>query len=143
MVTVSHDKENKAGMFFMATLVMWGVSVFFEILFNKRIELVSILAGFCFYQFSNWVIRNWVSRDPLFVNTCVSLLHSSITSTSEDFKGASLIVKWAFPILEVDGKPYGMISMILFKLLVVWCDCATMDCRDMRKIYVEIQKRKP
>ncbi|XAR55565.1 hypothetical protein NMG60_11035674, partial [Bertholletia excelsa] len=74
--------QNKAGAFFVATLVMWAVSVFFEILFNKRNELVSVLAGFCFYQSANWVIRNWVSRDPLFVNTSVSLLHSSITSAS-------------------------------------------------------------
>lgn len=78
----SHDHQNKAGAFFMATLVMWAVSVFFEILFNKRAELAWILSGFCFYQSANWVVRNWVSRDPLFVNTCVSLLHSSITSAS-------------------------------------------------------------
>lgn len=82
MARRGQDNENKAGAFFMATLVMWGVSVFFEILFNKRTELVPILAGFCFFQSANWVIRNWVSRDPLFVNTCVSLLHSSITSAS-------------------------------------------------------------
>ncbi|KAG5525061.1 hypothetical protein RHGRI_031669 [Rhododendron griersonianum] len=78
----SHDHQNKAGAFFMATLAMWAVSVFFEILFNKRAELAWILSGFCFYQSANWVVRNWVSRDPLFVNTCVSLLHSSITSAS-------------------------------------------------------------
>lgn len=82
MARASHDHQNKAGAFFMATLVMWAVSVFFEILFNKRTELVWILSGFCFYQLANWVVRNWVSRDPLFVNTCVSLLHSSITSAS-------------------------------------------------------------
>lgn len=75
-------KKNRAGAFFTATLLMWGVSVLFEILFNKRRELISLLAGYCFYQFANWVFRNWVSRDPLFVNTCVSLLHSSITSIS-------------------------------------------------------------
>lgn len=76
------DMENKAGAFFLATLVMWGVSVFFEIVFNKRIELVPILLGFVFVQFANWVVRKFISRDPLFVNTCVSLLHSSITSAS-------------------------------------------------------------
>lgn len=79
----SHENgSNKAGAFFMATLVMWSVSVFFEIVFNKRTELISVVAGYCFYQLANWVVRNWVSRDPLFVNTCVSLLHSSITSSS-------------------------------------------------------------
>ncbi|KAH7835133.1 hypothetical protein Vadar_023158 [Vaccinium darrowii] len=82
MARASHDHQNKAGAFFMATLVMWAVSVFFEILFNKRTELVWILSGFCFYQLANWVVRNWVSRDPLCVNTCVSLFHSSITSAS-------------------------------------------------------------
>ncbi|XP_022875887.1 uncharacterized protein LOC111394352 [Olea europaea var. sylvestris] len=76
------DMENKAGAFFLATLVMWGVSVFFEISFNKRIELVPILLGFVFFQLANWIVRNFVSRDPVFVNTCVSLLHSSITSAS-------------------------------------------------------------
>ncbi|KAI3460575.1 hypothetical protein Pfo_017238 [Paulownia fortunei] len=76
------NKESKAGAFFMATLVTWGISVFFEILFNKRSELVPILIGFIFFQSANVVVRNFVSRDPLFVNTCVSLLHSSITSAS-------------------------------------------------------------
>ncbi|KAK3003442.1 hypothetical protein RJ639_020043 [Escallonia herrerae] len=78
----SGDHHNKAGAFFTATLVMWAVSVFFEILFNRRAELVSVLAGFGFYQLANWVVRYRVSRDPLFVNTCVSLLHSSVTSAS-------------------------------------------------------------
>ncbi|XP_057486701.1 uncharacterized protein LOC130786241 [Actinidia eriantha] len=85
MARASHDHESKAGAFFMATLVMWAVSIFFEILFNRRTELVWVVAGFCFYQSANWVIRNWVSRDPLFVNTCVSLLHSSVTSASVVF----------------------------------------------------------
>ncbi|KAL8512544.1 hypothetical protein ACS0TY_018868 [Phlomoides rotata] len=76
------NKEGKAGAFFMATLVMWGVSVFFEIVFNKLSELVPILIGFVFFQSANVVVRNFVWRDPLFVNTCVSLLHSSITSAS-------------------------------------------------------------
>ncbi|KAL8467109.1 hypothetical protein ACS0TY_035983 [Phlomoides rotata] len=76
------NKESKAGAFFMATLVMWSVSVFFEIFFNKRSELVPILIGFVFFQSANVVVRNFVWRDPLFVNTCVSLLHSSITSAS-------------------------------------------------------------
>lgn len=66
----------------MATLVMWAVSVFFEIVFNKRHELVSIVLGFVFFQFANWVLRRFLSRDPLFVNTSVSLLHSSITSAA-------------------------------------------------------------
>ncbi|GFP89812.1 tlc domain-containing protein 2 [Phtheirospermum japonicum] len=73
-------RESKAGAFFMATLVMWSVSVFFEILFNKRTELIPIVLGFIFFQSANVVVRNFISRDPLFVNTCISLLHSSVTS---------------------------------------------------------------
>ncbi|XP_027093926.1 uncharacterized protein [Coffea arabica] len=79
---MARDQESKAGVFFMATLVMWAVSVLFEIGFNKRSELLPIIGGFLFYQSANWVIRNYLSRDPLFVNTCVSLLHSSITSAT-------------------------------------------------------------
>ncbi|XP_016486142.1 uncharacterized protein LOC107806496 [Nicotiana tabacum] len=72
------------GAFFMATLVIWVVSVLFFILFNKRTELLPIVAGFIFYQSANWVIRNFSSsrNNPLFVNTSVSLLHSSTTSAS-------------------------------------------------------------
>lgn len=66
----------------MATLVMWAVSVLFEIGFNNRAELLPIIGGFLFFQSANWVIRNYLSRGPLFVNTCVSLLHSSITSAA-------------------------------------------------------------
>ncbi|KAD4888502.1 hypothetical protein E3N88_20575 [Mikania micrantha] len=78
------QKKNATGafFFFMATLIMWAVSVFFEILINNRTELLPLIFGFCFYQFSNWVCRNFISRDPLLVNTCVSLLHSSLTSAS-------------------------------------------------------------
>ncbi|KAK9270431.1 hypothetical protein L1049_026010 [Liquidambar formosana] len=80
----SHD-QDKAGTFFIATLLLWFVSIFFEILFHKRTELLSVLAGCFFYQSANWVIRYTLSRDPLFVNTCVSLLHSTITSASVIF----------------------------------------------------------
>ncbi|XP_043718862.1 TLC domain-containing protein 2-like [Telopea speciosissima] len=80
MARGSHGKNT--GAFFVATLLLWFVSVFFEIIFNKRTELVYVLAGCCFYQIANWVIRFSVFRDPLFVNTSVSLLHSFITSLS-------------------------------------------------------------
>ncbi|KAI5683484.1 hypothetical protein M9H77_04712 [Catharanthus roseus] len=73
-------QDIKTGAFFLATLVMWAVSVLFEIFFNKRRELFPIFAGFIFFQSANWAIRKFLSRDPLFVNTSVSLLHSSITS---------------------------------------------------------------
>lgn len=69
----------------MATLLLWSVSVLFEIAFNKRKELLFIVAGACFFQIANSVIRFLVSRDPLFVNTSVSLLHSTITSVSVVF----------------------------------------------------------
>ncbi|KAF5177250.1 Tlc domain-containing protein [Thalictrum thalictroides] len=78
----SRSQEKNSGAFFVATLVLWSVSVFFEILFNRRTELLAIVAGCFFYQFANWVIRFTLSRDPLFVNTGVSLLHSSLTSIS-------------------------------------------------------------
>ena len=74
--------QTITGAVFLATLLLWMVSVLFVIVINKRGKLLSVVGGFCFYQFANWVIRSWVSKDPLLVNTCVSLLHSSITSVS-------------------------------------------------------------
>lgn len=95
--------QNKApGAFFLATLLLWMISVLFEIVFNKRRELLSVVGGFCFYQFANWVIRSWVSKDPLLVNTCVSLLHSSITSASGQLPGFSFAAfswNWVLVIL--------------------------------------------
>ncbi|KAJ8762893.1 hypothetical protein K2173_023022 [Erythroxylum novogranatense] len=79
------NAHNKAGSFFLATLLLWFLSVWFEIVFNKRTQLLCIVAGACFFQIANWVIRFLVSRDPLFVNTSVSLLHSTITSVSVVF----------------------------------------------------------
>ncbi|KAF5749030.1 hypothetical protein HS088_TW04G00991 [Tripterygium wilfordii] len=81
----NRNDTTKAGAFFLATLVLWFVSVWFEILFNNRRELLSIVAGIFFYQTANWVIRFFFSRDPLFVSTSVSLLHSTITSASVIF----------------------------------------------------------
>ncbi|XVF39327.1 hypothetical protein PTKIN_Ptkin01aG0025600 [Pterospermum kingtungense] len=83
--TYQSSSTDKAPTFFSATLLLWGVSILFEILFNKRRELLYIVAGGCFYQIANWVVRLCVSREPLFVNTFVSLLHSIITSTSVVF----------------------------------------------------------
>jgi len=78
----SQNEKNKAGTFFLATLILWFVSVLFEIIFNKRSELLWIVAGAFFFQIANWVVRSFISRDPLFVNTSVSLLHSTIISVS-------------------------------------------------------------
>lgn len=80
--STKQSDKNKVGVFFLATLLLWSVSVLFEIAFNKRKELLFIVAGACFFQIANWVIRLLVSHDPLFVNTSVSLLHSTITSVS-------------------------------------------------------------
>ncbi|EPS61657.1 hypothetical protein M569_13142, partial [Genlisea aurea] len=80
------------GAFFMATLFMWSISVIFEILFNNRPELSTIFIGFLFFQSANLFIRKCSSSrdpDPLFVNTCVSLLHASITSAAV----VSIVVK--------------------------------------------------
>ena len=68
--------------FFAATLVLWAVSVGFEIGVRGRRELAPVAAGFAFFQAANAAVRTAVSRDPLFVNTAVSLLHSSLTSAS-------------------------------------------------------------
>lgn len=78
----TEQSANRVGAFFLATLLLWLVSILFEILFNRRTELISVVAGCLFFQTANWVIRYCISRDPLFVNTSVSLLHSTITSAS-------------------------------------------------------------
>ncbi|XVE55337.1 hypothetical protein DITRI_Ditri03aG0150600 [Diplodiscus trichospermus] len=90
--TYQSSSSNKVATFFSATLLLWLVSVLFEIVFNKRRELLYIVAGGCFYQIANWVFRVRVSRDPLFVNTSVSLLHSAITSSSVVF---ILVNQWS------------------------------------------------
>ncbi|CAM8936632.1 hypothetical protein QQ045_012540 [Rhodiola kirilowii] len=83
--TRARPKPNKAGPFFIATLLLWAVSVLFEIVVNNRTQLIFIVCGFLFYQSANWIVRASISRDPLLVNTCVSLLHSSVTSASVIF----------------------------------------------------------
>ncbi|KAG6470123.1 hypothetical protein ZIOFF_071177 [Zingiber officinale] len=73
---------GETAVFFAATLAIWGVWVAFEMSVNRRSELVLVVAGFFFFQAANWAMRLAVSRDPLFVNTAASLLHSTITSAS-------------------------------------------------------------
>ncbi|KAL2892961.1 TLC domain-containing protein 2 [Bienertia sinuspersici] len=79
------QKRSKIGVFFLATLVIWGLSVGFELVTNKRRELAPVIYGCLIFQIANWVLRFWVSREPLFVNTSVSLLHSSFASASVVF----------------------------------------------------------
>ncbi|THU71133.1 hypothetical protein C4D60_Mb08t32320 [Musa balbisiana] len=74
--------KGDTAVFFAATLLLWGVSVAFEMTFNRRSELAPVVAGFFFFQTANWAVRLSLSRDPLFVNTAVSLLHSTVTTTS-------------------------------------------------------------
>ncbi|CAO2172212.1 unnamed protein product [Urochloa humidicola] len=83
--------------FFAATLVLWAVSVGFEIGVRGRRELAPVAAGFAFFQAANAAVRASVSRDPLFVNTAVSLLHSSLTSASVIFV---LVNQWRDKGLE-------------------------------------------
>nr|AGT17342.1 hypothetical protein SHCRBa_029_L12_R_270 [Saccharum hybrid cultivar R570] len=83
--------------FFAATLVLWAVSVGFEIGVRGRRELAPVAAGFAFFQAANAAVRGSVSRDPLFVNTAVSLLHSSLTSVSVIFV---LVHQWRYKGLE-------------------------------------------
>lgn len=74
--------SNPAAFFFSATLFLWAASIAFVITFNGRRELTVIAVGFFFFQTANFVIRRFISKDPLLVNTSVSLLHSSLISAS-------------------------------------------------------------
>lgn len=70
----------------MAALVLWLVSFLSHLLFNRRTELLPVIAGSFFYQsFNSLCRRRFSPPDPLFVNTAVSLLHSSLTSASVIF----------------------------------------------------------
>ena len=106
MARMVQNENQAAGAFFFATLVLWLLSLSFEIVFNKRNELLCVIAGCCFFQTANWVIRFRFSKDPLFVNTSVSLLHSFIISSSGSFPISSF---WVF-----------------FSLFFIWvyCYCA-------------------
>lgn len=84
-------EKSRAASFFSATLVLWSVSLWFEILFDRRFELLYVVFGALFYQSANSAIRFLVSKDPLLVNTSVSLLHSTITSASVLFV---LVNRW-------------------------------------------------
>ncbi|KAG5036254.1 hypothetical protein JHK87_011164 [Glycine soja] len=81
-------KRNTVETFFLATLILWFASLCFQILLNKRWELLFVIAGSIFYQTSNCLIRFFSphkDKDALFVNTSVSLLHSLLTSSSVIF----------------------------------------------------------
>lgn len=84
---MDEGKRNAVEKFFFATLLLWLGSVCFQVLLNQRWELLSVIAGSIFYQTSNSIIRFFFSadKDPLFVNTSVSLLHSLLTSASGHF----------------------------------------------------------
>uniref|UniRef100_A0A2C9U1H7 TLC domain-containing protein n=1 Tax=Manihot esculenta TaxID=3983 RepID=A0A2C9U1H7_MANES len=134
--TAHKRSDNRAAPFFLATLILWFVSVWFEILFNKRRELFWIIAGTFFFQIANWLIRFFVSRVPLFVNTSVSLLHSTITSVSVVFILVHQCLKtgsdglfehsqlvggtweWAYPTLCLSCGyfAYDQLDMLLYRL---------------------------
>ncbi|XP_014499853.1 TLC domain-containing protein 2 isoform X1 [Vigna radiata var. radiata] len=86
-MAMDEGKRNAVEKFFFATLLLWLGSVCFQVLLNQRWELLSVIAGSIFYQTSNSIIRFFFSadKDPLFVNTSVSLLHSLLTSASVIF----------------------------------------------------------
>uniref|UniRef100_A0A0A9EET7 Uncharacterized protein n=1 Tax=Arundo donax TaxID=35708 RepID=A0A0A9EET7_ARUDO len=88
--------------FFAATLVLWAVSVGFEIGVRGRREMAPVAAGFAFFQAANAAARAAVSRDPLFINTAVSLLHSSLTSASgmDSLPFPSRSVRWIHRLQE-------------------------------------------
>ncbi|KAJ9547576.1 hypothetical protein OSB04_020119 [Centaurea solstitialis] len=118
------DRDGLLFLFFMGSLVIWGVSVLLEIVFSKRSELFPVLIGFCFYQIANWVCR-YFFRDPLFVNTCVSLLHSSLTSASAQVAKA---INQAINKIKVSkrcnssGKGLGPVDGIHWSQQLMICD---------------------
>lgn len=93
-VSYNQSHKTKAGVAFLAALLLWMVSVLFEIVFNKHKELPWIVYGTSFFQLAKWVVRFSVSGDPLSVNTAASLLHSTVTSAS----GSSLTSAFHFII---------------------------------------------
>ncbi|RWW26982.1 hypothetical protein GW17_00008600 [Ensete ventricosum] len=90
--------KGDTAVFFAATLVLWGVSVAFEMTFNRRSELAPIVGGFFFFQAANWAVRFSLSRDPRFVNTAVSLLHSTVTTSS--------VIAFSLEVWEVGMKSW-------------------------------------
>ncbi|KAI3442709.1 TLC domain-containing protein [Psidium guajava] len=132
MARTSHnERENRAGTFFLATLLLWLVSVLFETAFNKRRELLFILAGCCFYQTANWVVRSCVSRDPLFVNTSVSLLHSTVTSSSVVFILLNLWLKEDYKDVFEHSQLVGAAWPWAYKALCFSCGYFAYDQWDM------------
>ena len=99
-------EKSRAGSFFSATLLLWSVSLWFEILFDRRFRLLYVVFGALFYQSANSSIRVLVSKDPLLVNTSVSLLHSIVTSAS----GSMLL----FYYLVVYFSLFLLLFLILF-----------------------------
>ncbi|KAJ6821669.1 TLC domain-containing protein 2 [Iris pallida] len=74
--------SRDTAVFFWATLLLWSISLLFELSFHGRKELAAVVGGFLFYQSASWLLRCSLSGDPLFFNTAVSLLHSAVTSLS-------------------------------------------------------------
>ncbi|GLJ21138.1 hypothetical protein SUGI_0386620 [Cryptomeria japonica] len=68
--------------FFKFTLLLWLLFVILAITRGARTDLWPIIAGCLFYEAANCIVKFCVSKDPLFINTAVSLLHSCITSAS-------------------------------------------------------------
>ncbi|KAH1255865.1 TLC domain-containing protein 2 [Glycine max] len=111
-------KRNTVETFFLATLILWFASLCFQILLNKRWELLSVIAGSIFYQTSNCLIRFFSphkDKDALFVNTSVSLLHSLLTSSSENSNVDTVIFN-TFPLFSSDG----CLTIIAFSFAVIF-----------------------
>ncbi|XP_078161165.1 uncharacterized protein LOC144556652 [Carex rostrata] len=108
----SSSGSNTAAFFFTATLFLWAASIAFVITFNGRCELMVITIGFFFFQTANFVIRRFISEDPLLVNTSVSLLHSPLISATVVY---ILVNQWIMKVLRemftheelVTGTLYG------------------------------------
>ncbi|XP_072964565.1 uncharacterized protein [Typha angustifolia] len=123
--------DGDVALFFVATLLLWGVSVAFEMGFNKRHELVAVVAGFVFFQSANWVVRFSLSRDPLFVNTAVSLLHSTVTSASVVFVLVNQWIKEGLNDMFKHAQLFGGTWLGAYSALCFSCGYFAYDQLDM------------
>ncbi|XP_072998555.1 uncharacterized protein [Typha latifolia] len=123
--------DGDVALFFVATLLLWGVSVAFEMGFNKRHELVAVVAGFVFFQSANWVVRLSLSRDPLFVNTAVSLLHSTVTSASVVFVLVNQWIKEGLSDMFKHAQLFGGTWLGAYSALCFSCGYFAYDQLDM------------
>ncbi|KAK9743484.1 hypothetical protein RND81_03G242500 [Saponaria officinalis] len=69
------------GWMYTGALLIWGAWIGLEIACDGRTDLITVVASFFLFQTANIILRSFVSTDPVLVNTSVSLLHSSLSSS--------------------------------------------------------------